>query len=452
MVVVDAEIVAHGLRGPLGHVAQPENGALALRKLLQACTQHVPELRGVDVRALVTRGGACLAFRCHFDGGVVTWRLAAARAVHVGDLVLQDADRVRLQRGIPAEAVGRREHGGERFLRSVLRGMTVTEATAGISHEAAAQLAEAFGVEVMQGHGALREGRDSMGASLPAKDHANLTRAGRFVQFAVPRRCCKVHRGDADKCGWRNTGAVRLHLPVMLNNILIVEDQRDLAELAALHLGEIAREVTVCGDGPSALRQVQQQAPDLVVLDLGLPGLDGLEVCRRLRAMPRYIPVLMLTARGSDAERVLGLETGADDYLVKPFNVLELVARAKAIVRRMEGLARSEAQAETITCGELVIDPVRRQVNVGERAIDLTAKEFDLLLHFARHPGRVFSREQLLDSVWGGAHAGYAHTVNSHINRLRAKLETDPANPRYLRTVWGVGYKFADDLPRTRAG
>ncbi|HTT11622.1 MAG TPA: response regulator transcription factor [Burkholderiaceae bacterium] len=237
----------------------------------------------------------------------------------------------------------------------------------------------------------------------------------------------------------------------MLESILIVEDQRDLAELAALHLGEIARDVRVCGDGPSALREVQSRAPDLVVLDLGLPGLDGLEVCRRLRALPRYIPVLMLTARGSDAERVLGLETGADDYLVKPFNVLELVARAKAIVRRMEGLARTGAQAAAISFGDLAIDPARRSVSVGGREIELTAKEFDLLLHFARHPGRVFSREQLLDSVWGGAHAGYAHTVNSHINRLRAKLETDPANPHYLRTVWGVGYKFADDPPR-RAG
>jgi DNA-binding response OmpR family regulator len=233
----------------------------------------------------------------------------------------------------------------------------------------------------------------------------------------------------------------------MLNSILIVEDQRDLAELAALHLGEIAREVTVCADGPSALRRVQANPPDLVVLDLGLPGLDGLEVCRRLRAMPRYIPVLILTARGSDAERVLGLETGADDYLVKPFNVLELVARAKAIVRRMEGLSRAERAAGAITLGRMTIDPQRRQVTVEGREIELTAKEFDLLLHFARAPGRVFSREQLLDAVWGGAHSGYAHTVNSHINRLRAKLEADPANPRYLRTVWGVGYKFADDLP-----
>jgi DNA-binding response OmpR family regulator len=233
----------------------------------------------------------------------------------------------------------------------------------------------------------------------------------------------------------------------MLDSILIIEDQRDLAELAAFHLGEIAREVHICGDGTAALKLVQAAPPDLVVLDLGLPGLDGLEVCRRLRALPRYVPVLMLTARGSDAERVLGLETGADDYLVKPFNVLELVARAKAIVRRMEGLASNYGVGDELKIGRLTIDPARRSVRVDGREVQLTAKEFDLLLHFARSPGRVYTREQLLDAVWGGAHDGYAHTVNSHINRLRAKLETDTANPSLIRTVWGVGYKFADDLP-----
>lgn len=234
----------------------------------------------------------------------------------------------------------------------------------------------------------------------------------------------------------------------MLDSILIVEDQRDLAELAALHLGEIARAVHICGDGTTALQHVQAAPPDLVILDLGLPGLDGLEVCRRLRALPRYVPVLMLTARGADAERVLGLETGADDYLVKPFNVLELVARAKAIVRRMEGLAHNRDAGGELKVGTLAIDPGRRSVKVGGAEVPLTAKEFDLLLHFARNPGRVYTREQLLDAVWGGAHEGYAHTVNSHINRLRAKLEPDSANPSLIRTVWGVGYKFADDLPR----
>ena len=230
----------------------------------------------------------------------------------------------------------------------------------------------------------------------------------------------------------------------MLRTLLIVEDQHDLAELVALHLADMAQRIHIASDGVEALRIAAAAPPDLVVLDLGLPGLDGLEVCRRLRASARYVPILMLTARSSDAERVLGLELGADDYLVKPFNVMELVARAKAIVRRMDGLANSVGDA--IVCnGTLSIDPAGRRVTLGGAQIALTAREFDLLLHFARHPGRVFTREQLLNSVWGGAHGGYAHTVNSHINRLRAKIETDAADPHWIQTVWGVGYRFAAD-------
>ncbi|MEO8187581.1 MAG: response regulator transcription factor [Burkholderiaceae bacterium] len=228
----------------------------------------------------------------------------------------------------------------------------------------------------------------------------------------------------------------------MLRTLLIVEDQHDLAELVALHLSDLAQRIHLCNDGTEALRIAASNPPDLVVLDLGLPGLDGLEVCRRLRASPRYVPILMLTARSSDAERVLGLELGADDYLVKPFNVMELVARAKAIVRRME--AMDNGGAESAVCsGALRIDPAARRVLLDGAQIELTAREFDLLLHFARHPGRVFTREQLLDTVWGGAHGGYAHTVNSHINRLRAKIEADAADPRWIQTVWGVGYRFA---------
>ena len=229
-------------------------------------------------------------------------------------------------------------------------------------------------------------------------------------------------------------------MPV-IRSLLIVEDQADLAELVSLHLADIAEKVHVVGDGAAALRLVATDPPDLVVLDLGLPGLDGLEVCRRIRAAPRYIPILMLTARSGDADRVLGLELGADDYLTKPFNVMELVARAKAIVRRMEGLARNDQQP-AVARGRLSIDPASRRATLDGAALTLTVKEFDLLLHFARNPGRVFSREQLLDAVWGGAHAGYSHTVNSHINRLRAKVERDPANPAMIETVWGVGYRF----------
>ena len=233
-------------------------------------------------------------------------------------------------------------------------------------------------------------------------------------------------------------------LETMLRTLLIVEDQHDLAQLVALHLADLAQRIHLCSDGTEALRIAASNPPDLVVLDLGLPGLDGLEVCRRLRASARYVPILMLTARSSDAERVLGLELGADDYLVKPFNVMELVARAKAIVRRMQAL-QNHADDSLVSHGALRIDPAARRVMLSGTPIALTAREFDLLLHFARHPGRVFTREQLLDTVWGGAHGGYAHTVNSHINRLRAKIESDAADPRWIQTVWGVGYRFASE-------
>ncbi len=228
----------------------------------------------------------------------------------------------------------------------------------------------------------------------------------------------------------------------MLDSILIVEDERDLAELVALHMGDLAREVHICADGAAALAQVQERPPALVILDLGLPGLDGLEVCRRLRAANRYVPILMLTARGSDAERVLGLELGADDYLVKPFNVMELAARVKALARR--AVAFATAAAAELRSGGLVLRPDARSVSLDGRELTLTAKEFDLLAHFMRSPGRVYTRSQLLDAIWGGAHDGYAHTVNSHINRLRAKIERDPAHPQRLLTVWGVGYKFVE--------
>jgi DNA-binding response OmpR family regulator len=227
----------------------------------------------------------------------------------------------------------------------------------------------------------------------------------------------------------------------MLDSILIVEDERDLADLVALHVRDQARRVDVMHDGAAALNQVLLQPPGLLILDLGLPGLDGLEVCRRLRAARRYLPILILTARGADAERVLGLELGADDYLVKPFNVMELVARVKALARRAEAFAPAAAE---LRAGDLVLQPEARRVLLAGVEVALTVKEFDLLAHFMRHPGRVYTRSQLLDAVWGGVHDGYAHTVNSHINRLRAKIETDPAQPRWLLTVWGVGYKFAD--------
>lgn len=229
--------------------------------------------------------------------------------------------------------------------------------------------------------------------------------------------------------------------------ILVIEDDPGIADLVRLHLEEAGYEVEVAPDGQAGLKRSHDSRFALIILDLMFPsGPDGLEVCRQLRARPEYVPILMLTARATEIDRVVGLEMGADDYLTKPFGVRELVARVKALFRRIEVLeeSRSAASDRPIEVEGLRIDPERREIRVDGKAMKLTAKEFDLLLHFARNPGRVFQRSQLLDSVWGYAHAGYEHTVNAHINRLRAKIERDPSKPKYIQTVWGVGYKFLD--------
>ncbi|MEM8931351.1 MAG: response regulator transcription factor [Acidobacteriota bacterium] len=234
-------------------------------------------------------------------------------------------------------------------------------------------------------------------------------------------------------------------------NILLIEDEAELADLVRLHLVEWGCTVTVAADGERGLDACHTGTFDLVVLDWMLPGIDGLEVCRRLRDADPTLPILMLTARSSEIDRVLGLEVGADDYVVKPFSPRELVARIKAILRRVEALRDRPTETATLGVGELTIEPTKRQVHLGARPLDLTAREFDLLLHFARHPGRVYSRAELLDQVWGYGHDGYEHTVNSHINRLRAKIEDDPSDPRRILTVWGVGYKLAEPTPARHA-
>ena len=232
----------------------------------------------------------------------------------------------------------------------------------------------------------------------------------------------------------------------MTRNVLIVEDNPEIARLLQVHLPDIDCTGHVAVSGDQALEMAGRRDFDLVVLDLMLPGVDGLEVCRRLRAGPGYVPILMLTAKSSELDRVLGLEMGADDYLTKPFSLPELLARIKALFRRVEALtaADGEPPGGTLRAGDLVIHLDRREVLRDGEPVALTAREFDLLVHFARHPGRVYTRAQLLDSVWGYGHEGYEHTVNSHINRLRAKIERDPARPEHVLTVWGVGYKFAD--------
>ena len=235
-------------------------------------------------------------------------------------------------------------------------------------------------------------------------------------------------------------------------HILVVEDEPDIAGLLALHLRDNDFHVTLAADGHEGMRKAFARNWDLVILDIRLPGPDGLTICRALRREQAFVPVLMLTSKSSELDRVLGLELGADDYVTKPFSVSELLARVKAIFRRVDSLnLRAGHRGEVLSMGDLRIDPDRREVSVTGQDVALTAREFDLLLHFARHPGRVFSRTQLLDSVWGYGHDGYEHTVNSHINRLRAKIETDPSNPDHIVTVWGVGYKLEPANPAANA-
>ena len=228
--------------------------------------------------------------------------------------------------------------------------------------------------------------------------------------------------------------------------ILLVEDEQDIAELVTLHLGDLCDEIVVASDGHAGMRLATSDHWSLIILDLRLPGPNGLEICRAIRRDRPYQPVLMLTSMSAELDRVLGLETGADDYLTKPFSILELVARVRAIFRRVDNMQQqsTDVEAETVVnTGNMTIDPARREVILDGRMVDLTAREFDLLDYFARHPGRVFRRSDLLDKVWGYGHEGYEHTVNSHINRLRAKIEDNPSKPEIIVTVWGVGYKFS---------
>lgn len=230
--------------------------------------------------------------------------------------------------------------------------------------------------------------------------------------------------------------------------ILVAEDQADIRELLVLNLRNAGYAVDAVGDGAAALARQLERPADLLLLDLMLPALDGLEVCKALRARGHAAPILMLTARSTELDRVLGLELGADDYLTKPFSLAELLARVKALLRRAELLRAAQqagaAPARLIRNGELEIEPAKRRVHYRGSEITFTALEFELLLHFAAHPGLVFSRAQLLDAVWGYSHDGYEHTVTTHINRLRSKLEADPMRPELILTVRGAGYKMRE--------
>ena len=223
--------------------------------------------------------------------------------------------------------------------------------------------------------------------------------------------------------------------------ILIVDDEPIVREVVEQYLKQDGFTVDAAADGLEAMRRFQAARPDLVLLDLMLPGLDGLEVCRQMRALSN-VPIIMLTAKTDEIDTIIGLSVGADDYIAKPFSPREVVARVKAVLRRAASHPVATDGSDPLRFDTLTIRPDRRQVEVSGKQVELTAREFDLLEFLARHPGQVFSREDLLDKVWDWAFAGDGGTVTVHIRRLRAKIEPDPERPRYVKTVWGVGYKF----------
>ena len=228
-------------------------------------------------------------------------------------------------------------------------------------------------------------------------------------------------------------------------SVLLVEDEPAQREVLAYNLEAEGFRVHQAGDGEETLMMVDETQPDIIILDWMMPNLSGIEVCRRLKMRPetRSIPIILLSARAEEVDRVRGLETGADDYLAKPFSVQELIARIKALFRRQQAMGQAQTDGQIQAHG-LTIDPLARSVLLHGQVVDLTPREFELLYFFARHPGEVFSRLALLEQVWGYQHEGYEHTVNTHINRLRIKIEKDAAEPEIIRTVWGKGYKFAE--------
>ena len=227
-----------------------------------------------------------------------------------------------------------------------------------------------------------------------------------------------------------------------MNHVLVVDDEPAIVEIVRDYLADAGYRVSTAHSGAEALRQVRSILPDLIVLDLGLPGLDGLDVARTIRQSSR-VPIIMLTARSDEADRIVGLELGADDYLVKPFSPRELLARVRAVLRR-SGAAADSDDDRPLVVGELTVDPLRRLVTVGGRTVDMTATEFDLLAHMAAAPGRVFTRRQLMETIHGVAVDAGERAIDAHVKNLRRKIEADPHRPQRLVTVHGVGYRLAD--------
>jgi two-component system alkaline phosphatase synthesis response regulator PhoP len=231
-------------------------------------------------------------------------------------------------------------------------------------------------------------------------------------------------------------------------NLLIIEDDEQILEAIKEYFSRAGYSVRTAEDGLAGVQAALSERPDAIVLDLMLPKMDGLAVCRELREKASYIPILMLTAKDDVVDKVLGLEMGADDYITKPFSLRELEARIKSVMRRVRAVAHTEGaggEESPIARGRLRIDPAKREVTVGDRQVELTPKEFELLRLFASNPGRVFPRKYLLEKIWDYSYEGYDRTIDSHINRLRAKIEDNPENPQMVLTVWGIGYKFSDE-------
>ncbi|MGI9049779.1 MAG: response regulator transcription factor [Rubrobacteraceae bacterium] len=229
--------------------------------------------------------------------------------------------------------------------------------------------------------------------------------------------------------------------------ILVIDDEPSIREVVGLYLRRDGHAVVPAADGEEALRLFREVRPDLVVLDLMLPKIGGLEVCRRIQAEGRRVPLIMLTSRSEEEDRIVGLSLGADDYVVKPFSPRELAARVGAVLRRVTEAREAETtpDGEVLVSGELRVDPNTREVTLRDEPMTLTVREFDLLYHLASHPRRVFTRDQMMEVIWGYAFSVETSTVTVHIRRLREKIEADPAQPRYLQTVWGVGYRFVGE-------
>jgi len=227
-----------------------------------------------------------------------------------------------------------------------------------------------------------------------------------------------------------------------MKNVLVVEDDKSIADLVEIHLKDMSCNVIKVMDGEAGLKEALSENYDLIVLDLMLPKLDGLEICKEVRRKDIYTPILMLTSKSEEIDKVIGLEVGADDYLTKPFGIREFIARVKAIFRRIEAIQKEIDNENDIITGPLTIEVSKRKVILDGERVDLTPKEYDLLHLLASNPGRTYTREQLLSILWGYQYNGYEHTVNSHINRLRSKIESDLSTPKYILTSWGVGYRF----------